>query len=245
MRFTKMHGLGNDFVVVDGETGLDPKRIRSLCDRRFGVGADGVLRVGEQGGAVTMEYWNADGSPAEMCGNGLRCVARFAVDRRLVAESAFVVMTPAGPKRALVGDEMVAVDLSPISIGAGVTVQGVDLVTVDVGNPHAVALADPGAIELEVVGPRIEHDAAFPAGTNVEFYLPAGPDTVRMRVWERGVGETLACGSGMVAVAAVERRRTGADAIRVQVPGGEAEVRFDDGVWLVGPAITVFSGEID
>jgi diaminopimelate epimerase len=238
-----MQGLGNDFVVVDSGTVIDAGVVRRLCDRRFGVGADGVLRVGSSGDRVTMEYWNADGSPAEMCGNGLRCVARYALDHGLVGTAEFVVETAAGPKRARIEDDLVAVDLSPVVIGGELNVAGFDLVTVDVGNPHAVATCDPATVPVESVGPAIERDPAFPRGTNVEFYLPDGADGVRMRVWERGVGETLACGSGMVAVAAVERRRSGSTAIHVHVPGGTAEVRFDDGVWLVGPAVTVFTGE--
>lgn len=243
MNFAKMHGLGNDFVVIDGGVAVSPALVRSLCDRRFGIGADGLLQVSLDASGVRMGYWNADGSAAEMCGNGLRCVARRAWDLGMVESRTFVVATAAGPKRVVVRDVEVSVDLGPISIGAPVDIDGLRYECVDVGNPHAVTEADPDLIELSAIGSRVEHHQHFPDGTNVEFYSWAGPRHVRMRVWERGVGETLACGSGMVAVAAVARGDNGQwDAITVEVPGGSAVVSFHDGVWLTGPAVTVFDG---
>jgi diaminopimelate epimerase len=242
MRFTKMHGLGNDFVVIDdaGVTAT-PDLVRALCDRHFGVGADGVLQVDLVGGIVTMGYWNADGSAAEMCGNGLRCVARLAVDRGLVEEGEFVVDTPAGPKRVDVGSE-IRVDLGVPVIGDIVSSGGRFFRTVDVGNPHAVLEVDDVAnAPVATVGPAVQ--SAFSEGANVEF-VRIEEGHVDMRVWERGVGETLACGSGIVAAAAIARRNGGGDEIVVSMPGGTARVEFRDGAaWLVGPAEYVFEGE--
>ena len=243
MNFTKMHGLGNDFVVVDGGVAVSPELVRGLCDRRFGVGADGVLQVSVGPSGVSMGYWNADGSAAEMCGNGLRCVARRAWDLGLVDSPAFTVDTAAGPKRVMVRESDVSVELGPIEFGDPVDIEGLRYDCVDVGNPHAVTEADPTLVDVASVGPMVERHQHFPRGTNVEFYSWSGRHRVRMRVWERGVGETLACGTGMVAVAAVARREHGdVNSITVEVPGGTAEVGFEDGIWLTGPAVTVFEG---
>jgi diaminopimelate epimerase len=242
MKFTKMHGLGNDFVVIDGGVAVSAELVRSLCDRRFGIGADGVLQVTSGPSGVNMGYWNANGTLAEMCGNGLRCVARRAWDLGLVDSPSFVVVTPSGPKRAVVRPHEVSVDLGPVELGGPVDIEGRRYERVDVGNPHAVTEVDPAAIDVAHVGAMVERDPRFPGGTNVEFYTWVAEDRVRMRVWERGVGETLACGSGMVAVAAVARRTSDVTSITVDVPGGSAGVTFDDGVWLTGPAVTVFDG---
>ena len=237
-----MHGLGNDFVVVAEEVEVHPELVRRLCDRRFGVGADGVLRVSLIDDTVTMGYWNADGSEAEMCGNGLRCVARRAADLGLVTGDEFEVRTPIGMRRVRVGEETVSVDLGPVTLGAQVEIEGRSYRCVDVGNPHAVTSADPDRIDLERLGPRVERDPAFPQGTNVEFFERTAPGSFRMRVWERGVGETLACGTGIVAVAAVATADDLLETVAVTVPGGTATVDFTDGAWLSGPAETVFEG---
>lgn len=248
IRFVKMHGLSNDFVVVDGSFDPRPEIIRLLCDRRRGIGADGVLSVGLgiEDADVTMGYWNADGSSAEMCGNGLRCVARYAVDHELVAGSDFTVATAAGVKQVrVVSEELIAVDLGPVVVDADpFQLAGRAWTSVDVGNPHVVTrVVDPGGVDVATDGPLIERDPRFPDGTNVEFVSVDGAD-INMRVWERGVGETQACGSGIVAAAAAAR--VGApdtDSWTVTVPGGTATVTFDaDHVWLEGPAVTVFEG---
>lgn len=243
MKFTKMHGLGNDFVVLDSEVAVDADLVRQLCDRHFGVGADGVLTLGVADGVIAMGYWNADGSPAEMCGNGLRCIARLAVDRGLASPGRFDVRTPAGVKRVEVGDE-VRVDLGMPVVGDGVERDGRFFRTVDVGNPHAVTEVDDVATTpVEAVGRDLQD--VFPNGVNVEFAQFGGTE-VGMRVWERGVGETLACGSGIVAVAAVARRSGAGDVVTVTMPGGTARVEFEDGgAWLVGPAEYVFEGVWD
>jgi len=241
MRFVKMHGLGNDFVVLDEPVELDGPAVAALCDRRFGIGADGLLAVGRRGSAVTMRYWNADGSPAEMCGNGLRCVARHAVDAGLVAGPELVVVTPLGERRAFVAPESVTVDMGTVVVDAADdTVAGVTLRRVSVGNPHAVVeVEDVDAVALGELGPRLQ--PFFPAGVNVEVVARVDEGTVRMRVWERGVGETLACGTGMVAAAAV----AGGEAVEVRVPGGSGTVSFaGDAARLTGPVVTVFRGEL-
>lgn len=240
MRFTKMHGLGNDFVVLDEPAEVTSSLVRDLCDRHTGVGADGVLTVGLRGDVVTMGYWNADGSEAEMCGNGLRCVALHAVDRGL-AEGAFTVETPAGLRHVEV-DEQIRAEIGVPAVGDVVQMGEWWFRSVDVGNPHAVTeVADPATAPVAEIGAKAQ--ALFDHGVNVEFARFEG-STVDLRVWERGVGETLACGSGMVAAAAISRRNGGGDQIAITVPGGSARVEFVDGTaWLVGPAQSVFVGE--
>jgi diaminopimelate epimerase len=247
-RFVKMHGLSNDFVVVDGPIDPGPSQVIAMCDRRTGIGADGLLAVGrgEHGGAIRMQYWNADGSTAEMCGNGFRCVVRYALDRGLVTKDELVVETPVGLKEARVlPDGDISVDLGPVRVHqATIELRGRPWSTVDVGNPHAVTFV-PDLAEAPVTteGPEIEIDPAFPQGTNVE-YVTVNGDRIDMRVWERGVGETQACGSGMVAAATAARLQHPAiDRWQVTVPGGTGSVEFDDDhVWLTGPAVVVFEG---
>lgn len=244
MRFVKMHGLGNDFVVVDEPAELDSAAVAAACERRFGIGADGLLAVGLRGDVVTMRYWNADGTPAEMCGNGLRCVARYAVDRGLVAGPELVVDTPVGPRRAVVAPDEVTVEMGAVAVAPSVDlVDGVRLRRVSVGNPHAVVeVDDVDNVDLDDLGIRLQADALFPAGVNVEVVVADGPGALRMRVWERGVGETLACGTGMVAAAAVAG---GGDVVVVRVPGGAGTVALTGrAATLTGPAVTVFRGEI-
>lgn len=240
MKFVKMHGLGNDFVVLDSEIDVTPDLVRLLCDRHLGVGADGVLTIGGEDGVVTMGYWNADGSAAEMCGNGLRCVALAAVDRGLASKGSFTVETPAGPRRVIVGDE-IKVDLGMPVIGEMIEIDDRYFRNVNVGNPHAVTeVDDVAAAPVAEVGSALQK--SFNDGVNVEF-VRIDDGEVDMRVWERGVGETRACGSGIVAAAAVARRNGGGDEITVTMPGGTARVEFDDGgAWLVGPADYVFEG---
>jgi diaminopimelate epimerase len=239
--FTKMQGLGNDFVVFEGPARLPPEEVARICDRRFGVGADGILVV-TPGDPIVMDYWNADGSPAEMCGNGLRCVARLARDRGWAKSEEFGVDTPAGLRLVRIKGDLVEAEIGKPLLEGEETVDGEIYHLVDVGNPHAVRVVeDPGAIDLPAVGPKVAKEAGFDTGCNVEFIAIAG-DTVTMRVWERGIGETLACGTGMVASAAVALG--GEDgSITVQVPGGTGSVEIRDGIgWLTGPAEYSFSG---
>lgn len=245
MDFTKMQGLGNDFVVLDGPMELDHATVQRLCDRRYGIGADGVLVV-TPGDPIVMGYWNADGSAAEMCGNGLRCVARYAVDRGLVSAKAFVVATPSGQRAVIVGDEDVTVELGSIRLEGEVEIEGRSYQLVDVGNPHAVTVVeDPAQADVEGIGPGVETHPRFPEGTNVEF-VAVTPDGVDVRIWERGVGETLACGTGMAAaVAAARRPEAGEGGVAVRAPGGTGYVEIVDGVaWLRGPAEYSFRGSV-
>jgi diaminopimelate epimerase len=241
VKFTKMEALGNDFIVLE-ETAPSPETIQKLCDRRRGIGADGLLAVDP---FPTMRYWNADGRPAEMCGNGLRCVARYAVERGWApAGEWFTVVTPVGERRALVDGDRITVEVGPVTIGGMLTVGERVFHEASVGNPHAVTLVDdPTRVDVPLEGPEVAADPAFPNGTNVEYVQVVSPGHIRMRVWERGVGETLACGSGMVAAVAVAVGQS-ADPVRVRVPGGEGTVVFEGGsAYLTGPAVKVFEGE--
>lgn len=242
--FTKMQGLGNDFVVLEGPDKPDGDEVVRLCDRHFGVGADGVLVV-TPGSPIVMDYWNADGSPAEMCGNGLRCVARYAHDRGWASGAEFDVDTPVGLRKVRVGEDVVEAEIGPALIEGRETIDGFPYFLVDTGNPHAVRIVDdPDSIDVASVGPRVAREAGFDAGCNVEF-ISIGDDGVRMRVWERGIGETMACGTGMVAAAVVALE--GEDGtVRVDVPGGSGQVVVDDGrAWLAGPAEYSFTGVFD
>jgi diaminopimelate epimerase len=247
MEFVKMEGLGNDFLVTRGPLQPSSRQIAAWCDRRHGVGADGVLVV-TGGEAVVMEYWNADGSPAEMCGNGLRCVARYAVDSGLATSTTFTVVTAAGPRSVTVGDDSVRVELGPVEAeGKSVSLAGYDLASVSVGNPHAVTFVDDCyAVPVAALGPIVEGDPSYPERTNVEFASVISRSRMALRVWERGVGETLACGTG-AAAAVAEAYRSGLTdaAVTVVLPGGELFVEVIDGVaWIEGPARSVFSGSV-
>lgn len=254
MDFLKMEGLGNDFAVLEGEA-PDRETIRRLCDRRTGVGADGVLRASPVAGpraALRMEYWNADGSPAEMCGNGLRCVARYGYERGWTDGPDFIVETPVGERRAALPDparpEMWRVELGGYAVGGEIVIGGREFITAAVGNPHAVSFADdPDSAPVEKIGPRVETHPAFPDRVNAGF-AALDPETggLRLRVWERGVGETRACGTGAVAAAAVAVSRGWAvPPVTVTLPGGPLQVDLEgERAWLTGPARTVYRGTV-
>ncbi len=244
IEFTKMQGLGNDFVVIEGPARLTVEEVTALCDRRRGIGADGVLVV-SQGSPIVMDYWNADGSAAEMCGNGLRCVGRYAHDRGWVTTDEFGVDTPVGLRRVRIVGDLLQAEMGPPLLEGEETVDGHTYHLVDIGNPHAVRFVDdPTEIDVRTVGPVVAQQAGFDAGCNVEF-ISVADDVVTMRVWERGVGETLACGTGMAAAAAVALK--GADGtVSVEVPGGTGSVEISDGIaWLTGPAEYSFRGVWD
>jgi len=249
MEFVKMEGLGNDFVVIVGPADPSADEIAVWCDRRHGVGADGVLEVTPiDEGRVMMRYWNADGGAADMCGNGLRCVARFAADRGWVDVDSFTVETAVGPRPVALNDDgSVRVLLGVPSGGDEVTLEGVVVHTVDMGNPHAIVwVGDTAAAPVDTVGPRIETAELFPDGTNVEFATVIGPDQIELRVWERGVGETLACGTGAAATAylAHQQGRVGST-VTMRLAGGSLRVDLtEDGAWIEGPANTVFRGTV-
>lgn len=242
MKFTKMHGLGNDFVVLEQQPKVSGDLVRRLCDRRLGVGADGLLTADPTAdGSVLMGYWNADGSPAEMCGNGLRCVARYAHDHGWVTGESFTVITPAGPRRVTVhSNDTVTAEIGDPHIEEPATYGDLTGVGVSVGNPHfVVPVVDVEAAPVAAEGPRLE--AAL--GANVEFVENTGTG-IRVRTWERGVGETMACGSGAVAAAAVAHREFGLPGhLEVHLLGGVLTVDlFASPVTITGPATYVFEG---
>lgn len=258
LRFAKYHGLGNDFVVVEGPL-MDADRARRVCDRHRGVGADGVLTLlpARAGGAAYMHIHNSDGSVAAMCGNGIRCVARFLAERRGL-DGSFDVETDAGPRRCTVHRgaggrvEAVSVEMGPARMTGEeeFTVRGERLraLRVSMGNPHAVFFGDASPERAAAVGPAIE--AAVEGGVNAGFAaLRAGG--IDLVVWERGAGLTQACGTGAcaAAAAAVSSGRLPAGApIEVRLPGGPLTVTVREGgsgVTMRGPVVKVFEGEAD
>lgn len=263
--FLRGHATLNDFVIIDDQHGmqdLSPEFVRQVCDRRGGIGADGVLRVvraqhvREWDGDPDlwfMDYRNADGSVAEMCGNGLRLFARHLMNEQLVPLGRFQVATRAGLREVrLARGGMISADIGPARIGAeGVQVthggQSWPAVPVDVGNPHAVVFVESdelAALDLSTA-PQWEPSEVFPRGVNIEFVHGTERGRIDMRVHERGSGETLSCGTGVVASAAAYRARVGdVDEVVVTVPGGELGVVFDgDRSWLTGPAVIQVRGE--
>jgi diaminopimelate epimerase len=276
LRIAKYHGTGNDFVVIEDLDDADPLEaslVAALCDRHLGVGADGSIRVvrGTDGDDFFMDYRNADGSLAEMCGNGVRCLAKLVYDRGYTTATELRIGTRAGSKHVSldVRDNAVAsvtVGMGPPAFARGeIPMTGpsdepfltepfeVDDVTykasaISMGNPHLVVFAerDPRDVDVTTIGPRIEHDARFPNKTNVEF-IEVRDGVVNVRVWERGVGETMACGTGACAalVAANEAGLVPAKA-PVRFPGGTLTVeRTQEEVFLTGPAERVFEATID
>lgn len=251
MDFVKMQGLGNDFVLLAGPRSVAKDEVVAWCDRHLGVGADGVLVATPlDAGRVRMEYWNADGGAAEMCGNGLRCVARYAVDEAWVSGLEFVVETGAGDRSVTVrSDGTVRAQVGrPVDPAvAPFVMAGYEVHPVSLGNPHAVIFVDDVlAVPVDAVGPLVETDPRFPDRTNVEFVSVEERDRASVRVWERGVGETLASGTG-AAAGVVVANRLGRVSTRVTVDllGGPLliEVRLD-GVWMEGPAEYVFRGTL-
>ena len=243
MQFTKMEGLGNDFVIVDGSVEITSLLVRRVTDRHRGVGADGLLQVRVEDGLLHMGYWNADGSPAEMCGNGLRCVARFAFDRGLVDTTTFAVATPIGLRRVMVAEEP-RVEIGPVEIRESFEFEGCTFQRVRVGNPHAVAfVTDLSVVPVSALG--LELSRLTSGGINVEFVRVVDRHKLEMRVWERGVGETMACGSGMVAAAAAALHLGFSNSeVTISVPGGDGMVELDGATsWLTGPVSYTFTGE--
>ncbi len=251
MDFVKVEGLGNDFITIIEPIDPNPDQIVAWCARHTGVGADGVLEMTPiDATRVRMRYWNADGGEVEMCGNGLRCVALLALTDGYVEGAEFVV-------ESAVGDHPVSVrDDGSVKAFVGVphafrteemTVAGHTVRPVGVGNPHAVLYVDNvEGIAVSEIGPRIGSDPIFPDGANVEFVATTGEDRIRVRVWERGVGETTGSGTGAAASAFAKRATDGlGDAITVELPGGDLLVEFDDaGAWMTGPARIVYRGEL-
>lgn len=265
LEFVKGHGTGNDFVIVpdpDGRWDLSPSQVAALCDRRYGVGGDGLLRVvraRDGSGGWFMDYRNADGSVAEMCGNGVRVFARYLVDSGLAPPGQLVVGTRSGPVPTTVHGELVtaALDLPRVGGPAAARVGGHTLpgTVVDCGNPHLVCpVPDEATLAgLDLGSPPGVDREVFPAGVNVELIAfatgdaPGADARVRMRVHERGVGETWSCGSGACAAASVVLRDAGrpTGTVVVEVPGGTLRVALTDRACeLTGPAVLVARGTL-
>lgn len=264
MKFTKMQGIGNDYVYVNcfEETVEDPcETAKMVSDRHFGIGSDGLILIKPSDVAdCQMDMYNLDGSRGAMCGNGIRCVGKYAYDHGIVDKPEIDVETPSGIKHLSmkVKDgkvELVTVDMGrpvPTSeIGEPITVDGKEyrFTGVSMGNPHAVVFMDGiKDLEIEKIGPSFESHERFPDRTNTEFVEVVDRGHVNMRVWERGSGETLACGTGACAtvVACILNGLTD-DEVRVTLLGGDLLIRWDrekDTVFMTGPAAEVFHGEI-
>jgi diaminopimelate epimerase len=270
MKFTKMQATGNDFVVLDAfQMEQDwPDLARAMCKRRFGIGADGLILVLSSDKAdFRMRMFNPDGSEAEACGNGLRCFVRCVIEKGLTVKTKLAIETLAGIReteatsdsvRVSMGLPEFAPDKIPVRIES-VTIPVLDYPIelagreikasfVSMGNPHAVCFLDEPLTDFPLtdIGPRIEHHQVFPNRINFEIVNAVGKGYLRARVWERGVGETLSCGSGACAIAVAARLRgLGDDTIEVELPGGTLRVDWDGRgeVWLSGPAVVVFEGE--
>ncbi|HIY19355.1 MAG TPA: diaminopimelate epimerase [Candidatus Blautia avistercoris] len=277
MKFTKMHGIGNDYVYVNcfQETVENPaETARFVSDRHFGIGSDGLILIKPSSVAdCEMEMYNLDGSQGSMCGNGIRCVAKYAYDYGIVNKTHITVDTKSGIKeldltvsdgkvsqvRVNMGTPILAAKEIPIVssneqvIHQPISVDGTDyyITGVSMGNPHAVTyVEDVESLDLEKLGPEFEFHPAFPDRINTEFVKILDSHTLQMRVWERGSGETLACGTGACAVAVASVLNGYADPSRpvtVKLVGGDLEIFWDQDqntVFMTGPAATVFDGEI-
>jgi diaminopimelate epimerase len=281
MHFTKLQGLGNDFILIDGRGAGEvnwAELARQMGNRCFGVGADGLLVLLESASAdFRMRIFNQDGTEAEISGNGLRCFVRYIVSQSLNRRDTLLIETMAGIRQVELirrGAEVALIKAGmgkpifkpadiPVAVEAGkgnmfdimlgdypLTIEGEDLGLnfVSMGNPHAVCFISIPVAEfpLSVLGPKVEKNPLFPRGTNFEIVYMHRSNRCDMRVWERGAGETLACGSGACAVAVAARLRgLAGDTLEIHLPGGVAEVYWDGlgEVWLTGPAETVFTGE--
>lgn len=278
MKFTKMHGCGNDYIYVDGAKEIltpqeKPEVVRRLSDRHFGIGGDGVIFINPSREAdFEMEMYNMDGSRAEMCGNGIRCVAKFVYDKGLTDKTSisviscgkikYLTLTVENGKVSTVKVNMgspilKAVDIPVISdkeevIGDKIEIDGeiYKMTCVSMGNPHAVVfMNEVEGLRLEKMGPLFENHARFPKRINTEFVKVLDENTVEMRVWERGTGETLACGTGACAtvVACVLNGLT-KEQVTVKLLGGNLQIQWDrvsNLIFMTGPATTVFEGEIE
>lgn len=275
LNFTKMHGCGNDYIYVNGfeldfEKAIKVKLAKTLSDRHFGIGADGLIFINPSSVAdFEMEMYNADGSRAEMCGNGIRCVAKYAYDRKMVNKEEFVIESMGNRKiinvsvkdglvetvRVDMGEPILKPELIPVVsldetfIDKQVNIAGktYKMTCVSMGNPHAVIFHNPE--DVLSLGPFVENNSIFPKRVNAEFVEILDRKNVRMRVWERGTGETLCCGTGCCAttVACILNGYTDSE-ITVHVPGGKIDVLWnkeDNHIYMTGPATTVFDGSVE
>lgn len=261
MRFTKMEGLGNDYIYLNGLDGLPedlPALARRMSNRHFGVGSDGIICICPSDQAdFRMRMFNADGSEGEMCGNGIRCLGKYVYDKGLTHKRKLTIETGGGLRTLELLTQDGLVKAVRVNMGRPQVRTAMELTAggrmwqitpVSMGNPHAVLFVDrPEELDLEQLGPCFGHHAAFPQGVNTEFVRCAAPDRLVMRVWERGSGETLACGTGACAAlaAAVVQGKCDRRAA-VELPGGVLELEWPDNemeMIMTGPANTVFEGE--
>ncbi len=278
--FVKMHGLGNDFILIDclnkslGDSSFLSYLAKKLCNRNFGIGADGLMLILASSKAdLQMRIFNSDGTEAQMCGNGIRCFAKYAYENKLISKNKFTVETLAG----IITPELIFKDkeISGIKVDMGIPklerreipMEGEDTPTVvdetltidskyvfkitcvSMGNPHCITFVnDVQSISVDEIGRKIENHPLFPEKTNVEFIQVLNKQEINFRVWERGVGATLACGTGACAalVASVLNKKTDREAI-IHLPGGDLDIQWaDDGhVYMTGPAELVFKGEME
>lgn len=259
-----MHGLGNDFIVVDARAPRDldwSALARAMCERHFGVGADQLLLVAPSPRAdITMRLFNVDGFEAEMCGNGVRCIGKYVYDRGIVRKPALSVDTLGGIKRLRLQIEDGVVTGASVSMGVpriefagravtvGAPARELSLASINMGNPHAVAFVDTPLADfpMESIGPQVERHTLFPNRTNFEAVNVLSRSELRVRVWERSVGVTLACGTGACAsMVAARLRGAVGDDVAVHLPGGTLSIAWDGAgeVMMAGPAATVFEGE--
>ena len=260
MHFTKMHGLGNDYLYVYGEVPSNIKELSTkLSERHFGAGSDGMIYISPSAVAdFKMRIFNADGSEAKMCGNGIRCVGKYVYDKGYTDKKSLTVETLSGIKTLELGVSFGKVKSVTVDMGQAVPTEDltlnvdgktVTLTPVSVGNPHAVIFVDDiEKAPLTTLGVKIEHHNEFPGGVNVEFVQVLGNSELRMRVWERGSGVTMACGTGACAsaVAAVKKKYCApCDPISVHLDGGTLKITVtsDNKVTMTGPAEFVYEGE--
>lgn len=274
MKFTKMQGCGNDYVYINGFTekiGDKPAFVRAVSDRHFGVGGDGAIFINPSEEAdFEMEMYNADGTRAEMCGNGIRCVAKYVYDKGLTDREQISIVSFGNVKyvdlyvenglvrsvKVNMGAPVLEAKKVPVksamerSVDEPITVNGKEyrMTCVSMGNPHAVVFMENIAkLDIASIGPLFENHEVFPNRTNTEFVEVVDRTHVNMRVWERGTGETLACGTGCCAtVAACVLNGLTEDEVTVRVLGGEIDIRWDRNknlIYMTGPAETVFEGE--
>jgi len=259
VHFTKYHGLGNDFIFIEDFKGMHVSNGESmakmLCHRQFGIGADGLVFITMNEDIYTMRIFNSDGTEAEMCGNAIRCMADYLVRNNLVKGHLLQIGTISGVKKISVNDGLYVVDMGEPDF----TFNGGDEVKIDshgkiwtadavsMGNPHAVIFVDDlDNLDFLTWGPRLEEDEVWPEKANIEFTQVISDNRLKVKVWERGVGPTLACGTGACAAAvAAIRRGLVSSPVQVSLPGGDLTIEWEDNrVFMAGPATKVFTGSV-
>ena len=278
--FVKMHGLGNNFILIDsqnkslGDSSFLSYLAKKLCDHNFGIGADGLILILPSPKAdLRMKIFNSDGSEAQMCGNGIRCFTKYAYENKLVSKNKFTVETLAGiiiPELIISNNNILGIKVnmgtpklrrreipmngedSPAVVDETLKInpeQIFKITCVSMGNPHCITFVDDvQSIPVDEIGPKIENHPLFPEKTNVEFIQILNRKEINFRVWERGVGETLACGTGACAalVAAVLNKKTDRE-VTIHLPGGDLDIHWadDENIYMTGPAELVFKGEME